>query len=91
MRESDRFHVEVPRKGSIAASRDVERDEMARRGSVALARDLELGEGRRMSVVYSAKDNVNEEVSFKTDVSVRCEEVRAGSSEGMQGIDYGTM
>ena len=86
--ESDVYHVDTERKGSIAASRDVERVEIARRGSVVAAKNLELEAGRRMSF---AKDDSGNRLEAKTDVSVRCEEVRAGSSEGVQGIDYGTI
>ncbi|KAF6239776.1 hypothetical protein HO173_002322 [Letharia columbiana] len=89
--QSDVYHVEVPRKGSIAASRDVERDEIARRGSLAVARDLEHGEGSMLSVLQHLEDGISKESRSKTDVEVRCEEVRAGSSEGVQEIDYGTM
>lgn len=89
--ESDVCHVEVRRRGSIAASRDVERDEVARRGSLAVARDLELGEGTKLSVPQYVKDGISEESRSKKGVEVRCEEVRAGSSEGVQEIDYGTM
>lgn len=49
--ESDIYHVEVARKGSIAISRDVEGDELARRGSLAVARDLELGKDTRTFVL----------------------------------------
>lgn len=91
LRESVVHHVEVPRKGSIAASRDNELDEIARRGSSAVAKDLELGEGRSMSVVHQSKDGTGEEAKSKTGIEIRCEEVRTGSSEGVQEIDYGTM
>ena len=87
--ESDVYHVEARRKGSIAASRDVERDEIARRGSIAVARDLELGEGSMMTVLQTVKDCSSEELSPKADVDVKQE--LAGSSEGVHGIDYGTM
>ena len=89
--EAEVYHVEVARKGSIAASRDVEHDEFARRGSLALARDSELGERRSMPVLLHLKDDINEESRSKIGVEVRCEEVRAGSSEGVQEVDYGTM
>lgn len=88
--ESDEYHIEVPRKGSIAASRDLEHDDIARKGSLAVARDLEHGEVRKMSVLKYKEDGISEESSSKTDVVVRCEKVRA-SSEGVQEIDYGTM
>ena len=89
MPESDVYHVEVPRKGSIAASRGNEQhDEIARRGSVAVAKDLELGQVRKMSFAQQKKV---EESILRTGVEVTCEEVRAGSTEGVQSIDYGTM
>ena len=89
--ESESYHVGVGRKGSIAASRDVERDEIARRGSLTVARDLELGEARRMSALQHREDGSGKELRAKTSVDVKCEEELAGSSEGVQGIDYGTM
>lgn len=89
--ESDIYHVEVARKGSVAISRDVEGDELARRGSLAVARDLELGKDTRTFVLRQLKDGLSEEPRSKTDVEVRCEEVLAGSCEGVQEIDYGTM
>lgn len=92
MPESDVYHVEVPRKGSIAASRgNNEHDEIARRGSVAVAKDLELGRVRKTSTVQQMKDGIGEDSNPKTGVEVTCEEVRAGSVEGVQSIDYGTM
>lgn len=91
MPESIVYHVDVPRKGSIAASRNDEHDEIARRGSLAVARDLELGAVRKMSVAQQLKDGISEESNIKTGVEVTCEEVRAGSSEGVQSIDYGLM
>ncbi len=89
--ESDVHHVEVPRKGSIAAGRDVERDAAARRGSVAAAMDLGHGEVRMMSVLQPVKDSNIEDSKSKEHVEVTCEEVRPGSQEGVQEIDYGTM
>ena len=88
--ESDVYHVEVTRRGSIAASRNLEHDEISRRGSFAVARDLEHGKVRKMSVLQYKEDGSSEESSSKTDVVVRCEELRA-STEGVQEIDYGTM
>ena len=81
----------VPRTASMTTSRDVERDEISRKGSLALARDLELGDVSRASVPQHLKDGVSEEPKCKNNVEVSCEEVRAASSEGVQGIDYGTM
>ena len=89
--ESESYHVGVERKGSIAASRDVERDEIARRGSLTVARDLELGEARRMSALQHREDGSGKELGAKTSVDVKCEEELAGSSESVQGIDYGTV
>ena len=85
------YHVELPRKGSIVADRDVEHDAVARKGSLAMSRDLEHGEARMMSVLQHVNDGVIEDSKAKKDVEVRCEEVRAGSSEGVKEIDYGTM
>ena len=87
--ESDVFHVDVGRKGSIAASRAVERDEIARRGSVAVARDLELGNGKG-SVQLLVTDGESK-AKTEADVKVYMQELTAGSSDGVQGIDYGTM
>ena len=89
--ESDVYHVDTGRKGSIAASRDLESVEIARRGSTVAARNLELEAGRRMPVLQFAKDDSGNDLEAKTNVIVRCEEVLAGSSEGVQGIDYGTI
>ena len=89
--ESEVYHVEVQRKGSIAASRDVEHDEFVRKGSVVTLGDLENGQGRRMAVLQHVKDEIVEESRTKGDVGVRCEEVRVGRSEGVQEVDYGTM
>lgn len=89
--ESDVYHVDTERNGSIAASRDVERVEVARRGSAAAAKSLELEAGRRTSVLQFANGYGGQKLDAKTDVTVRCEEVLAGSSEGVQGIDYGTI
>lgn len=84
-------YVEVPRKGSIAADNDVKHDAVARKGSLAMPRDLEHGEARMMSVLQHVKDGVIEDSKATKDVEVRREELRAGSSEGVQEIDYGTM
>ena len=89
--EADAYHVEVQRKGSIAASRDVERDEIARRGSMALAKDLEHGVGTKLSVLQQVIDMVGEDSTSQTGFELRTEEVRAGSSDGVHEIDYGTM
>ena len=89
--ESNIYHVDTERKGSIAASRDVERVEIARRGSAAATKSLELGAGTRMPVLQFVKDHGGQDIDAKTGVTVKCEEVPAGSSEGVQGIDYGTI
>ena len=88
--ESDVYHVDTERKGSIAASRDVEGVEIARRGSVA-AKSLELEAGMRTSVLQFAEDNDGQNLDAGADVIVRCKKVLAGSSESVQGIDYGTI
>ena len=89
--ESDVCHVETERKGSIAASRDVIGDEIARKGSVVVARDVELGDGARIFALEYMKAGGSEELGANSDVEVKCEEVRAGSSDGVQEVDYGTM
>lgn len=89
--ESEPYHVDVPHKGSIAASRDVESVEIARRGSVALALDLERGEEMAVTVAggkgrrsFSGLEHLErvEEVS-----SIRSEEV--GSLGGVGGKEEG--
>ena len=85
--ESDAYHVDVQRRGSIAASRDVERDEIARKGSMSLARDLELGDGRKLSVLQQVIDMVGEDSRSKRGLELKNEEVRAGCSDGVQEID----
>ena len=90
--ESDVYHVDTERKGSIAASRDVERVEIARRGSAVAAKIVELEAGLRTSgLPFAAKDNAGQRFDARTDVTVRGEEVIAGSCDGVQGIDYGTI
>ena len=89
--EADVSHVDTEEKGSIESSRDVEREEVARRGSVTVTRDVDLEAGRRMSVLQPVQDGSGKDLEPKADVNVRCEEVLADSSEGVQGTDYGTM
>ena len=98
--ESDIYHVEVMRTGSIAASRNVERDEIARRGSVASVKDEELGEGRRFSELQHLRELIRKETISKAGVEVMVEEMQAesgegvvlaGTREGVQEIDYGTI
>ena len=89
--ESDVYHIEVPRKGSMAVDRDVERDATARRGSVAAMMNLGHGEVRIMSVLQPVEDGHNENSKSKNHVEVTCEEVRPESQEGVREIDYGTM
>lgn len=91
--ESETYHVDVARKGSIAASRDIEHIEVERRGSVASARDLEAGiPNRRRSM---AKDVVQEEDGVRSGckgVTVKEDEVRASfDGQGVSEVDYGTM
>ena len=85
--ESEPYHVDVPRQGSIAASRDIEHVEIERRGSLALARERDLEAGHRTSIPI-AKDTITEEAdsmkSGKSSVKIRKEEVRA-SLDG-QGV-----
>ena len=98
--ESEEYHVEMPRKGSIAASRDVQKIEVERRGSVAVARDLERGEEIlqasvdyvRSASVVKPMDTLSEVSSTKgikdTAVRVTEEEIK---DEGADTVDYGTM
>ena len=89
--DPDVHHVDTAEKGSIASSRDVERDEIPRRANVALARDLELGAGTGTSIPQLVIEGCGKELDATTAVEVKCEEVSADSSEGVQGTDYGTM
>ena len=95
--ESDEFHVEVARKGSIAASRDLEKNLVERRGSVALARELDKGEEmisgginiERSGSAVKALDTVSEVSSIQTvDVGTKQQETR---DEGVNAVDYGTL
>ena len=91
MPESDVYHVDVPRKGSIAASRNVLQTEIQRKGSVSLAKDLELGL-QIAKFGTAGGDEDGEKSKAKADVvTVTCEEVRPDSRDGVQSIDYGTM
>lgn len=89
--ESGLYPVDAAEKGSIASSRDGERDAIPERASVALARVLELGTKARTSVPQLVKGDNGNNFDAKTAVDVRCEEVPADGSEGVQGTDYGTI
>lgn len=88
----------MARKGSIAASRDIEQVEIARKGSVALARDLERGDimlkgsisKSRSGSAAKALDTLfeNQSGSNKEAARVREEEIR---EENIDAVDYGTM
>ena len=96
--ESEPYHVDIPRAGSIAAARDTEAVEVERRGSIALAkeRDLEACILPRGSI---ARDVIAEESSIKrgrsgsqAGVIVTELEVRPSlSGQGVEEIDYGTI
>lgn len=90
--ESERYHVDVMRKGSIAADRDLDHVEIERRGSVPLVtQDLELGVAIRNMAIAESFDELGIGKS-KKDVVVRVEEVRPSiEGEGVSEIDYGTM
>ena len=96
--ESEPYHVDIPRRGSIAASRDIEHVEIERRGSLALARERDLEAGRpsigRNSV---AKSVILEETESTADndgdsVNVRVKDVPMPlDGQGVEETDYGTM
>ena len=91
--ESEPYHVDVPRKGSIAASRDTEHVEIERRGSIAVARERDLEAGQRKSI---AKEVIVEETgstkSGNGAVNATEQEVRRSlEGQGAQESAYGTM
>ncbi|KAL2043798.1 hypothetical protein N7G274_003318 [Stereocaulon virgatum] len=91
--ESESYHVDVPRKGSIAASRDVEHVEIERRGSLALMRERDIEVGYRLSI---AKNTIIEETestkSGKSDIKITEEEVRPRlDGQDNQADGYGTI
>ena len=96
--ESEEYHIDAPRKGSIAASRDMIKDQIERKGSVALAQDLERGEemlpesvsgGRRSGSLAKPIDTVSKVISTKTvGVMVNEEEIMR---ERINTTDYGTV
>jgi len=96
--ESDEYHVDVPRKGSIAASRDVNNVEIARKGSVALGRDLESGEEMLPgSVSYGRSGSLSrhleplsEASSSESGANVKVRGVEIKEA-GIEAADYGTM
>ena len=95
--ESEAYHVDIPRKGSIAASRDVEHVEIERRGSLALARERDLEAGRLSMGRGSVTKDIILEETESTDrdsdsVNVRVNEIPAPlDGQGIQETDYGTM
>ena len=95
--ESEVYHVDVPRKGSIAASRDVEHVEIERRGSIALARERDLEAGRMSIGRHSVTKNIILEESESTDkdcdsVKNRVKDVPATlNGQGIEETHYGTM
>ena len=95
--EAEEYHVEVTRKGSIAASRDAIKDQIERRGSLALARDLERGDEMlagsvnltRSCTLGKPMNTVSEVSSSKSSTfTVTEEEVKP---DGVDTVDYGTM
>ena len=96
--QSEEYHVDVERKGSIAASRDFVKDLVERRGSVALARDLErcadvtsgsISFERPVPSANNPLDTVPELAKTKA-AGIRVVEAEVGV-EGVEVIDYGTM
>ena len=86
--ESEDYHVDVARRGSIAAARDIEKDQVERRGSVALSRDLEKGKFFLPESVENEKSGSVVDPMKALVVRVTEEEV---DPEGVAVLDYGTM
>ncbi|KAK0513473.1 hypothetical protein JMJ35_004459 [Cladonia borealis] len=95
--ESEAYHVDVPRKGSIAASRDVEHVEIERRGSMALARERDLEAGRmslgRASLTRNIILEETESIGNDDDsINVSVKEVPLTlAGQAVEETDYGTM
>ncbi|KAK4692770.1 hypothetical protein P7C71_g4495, partial [Lecanoromycetidae sp. Uapishka_2] len=92
--ESERYHVDIERKGSIAASRDIEHVEIERRGSAAVIgqHDLEAGISWTKSVVKDAIETLPTGGGGKSRVTVTEGEVTQDlDREGVSEVDYGTM
>jgi len=95
--ESEEYHVEVAQKGSIAASRDVEKNIIERKGSIALVREVAVGEEMlpgsvnfgRPGSVGRPLDTLAEVPSTKpAEIRVKEEEIKG---EGVNTVDYGTI
>ncbi|KAL8788597.1 MAG: hypothetical protein Q9195_007241 [Heterodermia aff. obscurata] len=86
--ESEDYHVDVARRGSIAAARDIVKDQIERRGSVALSRDLEKGQYVLPEPVDNEKSGSVVKPTKASTVQVTEEEVEP---EGVEVLDYGTM
>ena len=86
--ESEDYHVNVARRGSIAAARDIQKDQIERRGSVALARDLEKGP----EVIQEPVDNEQSDSVVKPSKAstLQLSEEEVGSG-GVDIFYYGTM
>lgn len=83
----------MPRKGSIAASRDIEHVEIERRGSLAVARERDIEAGHRISI---ARNTIIEETdstrSGKSNIKGIEEEVRRSwDGQNVQENVYGTI
>lgn len=105
--ESEPYHVDIPRRGSIAASRDVEHVEIERRGSIALARERDLEAGRSSIGRNSIAKNILGKTSVTRSTIIEETEStseNAGSTkvsiteisapldgQGVEETDYGTM
>ena len=93
--ESSKYHVDVPRRGSIAVTRDYIKDEIQRKGSAILEKDVELGEEVPVDAVISAHTHAvpmgvlpKGSVAAKSGPQVTGEEVEAA---GVEAKDYGTI
>ena len=86
--ESEEYHVDVARRGSIAAARDIQKDQIERRGSVALSRDLEKGLDNLPEPVDNEKPGSIVKPIKDSFVRVSVEETE---SEGVAVLDYGTI
>ena len=86
--ESEDYHVDIARRGSIAAARDIQKDQIERRGSVALSRDLEKGQEILPEPVYDEKSGSLVKPTKALTVQVTEVEV---APEGVDVLDYGTI
>ena len=95
--ESEAYHVDVPRKGSIAASRDIEHVEIERRGTIAIARERDLEAGRislgRASLTRNIILKETESIGNNNDsINASVKEVPLTlARQSVEETDYGTM